>query len=192
MTSKYWSSPSVDYPYLYSNISLLHLILLNYSIYISKMVEISLIFLPASVLRIFLLRGFLLGTQGSICSAQMALQRKFCIHVGGGFHHAHSKGGSGFCIYNDIGITAKYLTTFYPQIKTVLVLDLDAHQGNGHERDKALLKDKMVIADMYNPHIFPLDIKAKQYIDFSRHVTRSTSSKEYLLILEELLFDIQR
>ena len=53
---------SIDYPFIYSNISLKHLILLNYSIYISKIAEISVCYLPASLLRIMALRRFLYGT----------------------------------------------------------------------------------------------------------------------------------
>lgn len=138
-----------------------------------------------------MLRGFLLANQGTIYSTQMALIRGTSIHIGGGFHHAHSKGGSGFCVYNDIGIASQYLTSFFPEIKKILVLDLDAHQGNGHERDKEYLKDKLVIADIYNPNIYPMDTHAKKFIDFSRHVKRSTSSTNYLRILEEILEDIE-
>ena len=87
----------VDYPFLYSNVSLLHLMLINYSAYISKLVEINVAFIPSTILRIKALRGFLLGTQGTISAVDLALYSKHIIHIGGGFHHAHFKGGSGFC-----------------------------------------------------------------------------------------------
>lgn len=182
----------MDYPYIYSHVSLLHLILLNYSIYISKIVEIPLVFLPSSIIRIVLLRGFLLATQGSMISANMAIQRKRIIHVGGGLHHAHFKGGSGFCVYNDIGLSCKYLLDYYGnQIKKILIIDLDAHQGNGHERDKAILGDSIIIADVYNPFIFPKDEYAKQFIDFSRTVSNSDSSRDYIDKVSNMLMEIK-
>ena len=42
----------------------------------------------------------------------------------------------------------------------VLYVDLDAHQGNGHERD-FLHDDRVHIIDMYNKLIYPNDTQAK-------------------------------
>ncbi|EHJ08975.1 acetoin utilization protein AcuC [Staphylococcus simiae] len=50
-------------------------------------------------------------------------------HLGGGLHHAQPGRASGFCIYNDIAVTAQYLVTKYHQ--RVLVIDTDAHHGDG-------------------------------------------------------------
>ena len=36
---------------------------------------------------------------------------------------------NGFCIYNDVAITAKYLATKYNQ--RVMVIDTDGHHGDG-------------------------------------------------------------
>jgi len=38
--------------------------------------------------------------------------------------------GEGFCIYNDVAFCAKYLIEKY-NLKKVLILDTDAHAGNG-------------------------------------------------------------
>lgn len=46
----------------------------------------------------------------------------------GGFHHAGTDSGEGFCIFNDVAITAKNLIN---KGKKVLIIDTDAHQGNG-------------------------------------------------------------
>lgn len=51
-------------------------------------------------------------------------------HTFGGFHHAGRDFGEGFCIYNDVAIAAKALVE-RDGLKRVLVLDTDAHQGNG-------------------------------------------------------------
>lgn len=50
-------------------------------------------------------------------------------HLGGGLHHAQPGRASGFCIYNDIAVTAQYLVPKYNQ--RVLVIDTDAHHGDG-------------------------------------------------------------
>ncbi len=49
-------------------------------------------------------------------------------------------------------------------MKKVMIIDLDAHQGNGHERD-FLLDPDVFIADCYNADIFPGDTYAMQKID---------------------------
>ena len=50
--------------------------------------------------------------------------------VGGGLHHAGVDHDGGFCIYNDVAICAKSLIERY-NLKRVLILDTDAHAGNG-------------------------------------------------------------
>jgi acetoin utilization protein AcuC len=52
------------------------------------------------------------------------------ISLGGGMHHAKRRLGEGFCIYNDVAFAAHYLVEKY-HLERVLVLDTDAHAGNG-------------------------------------------------------------
>jgi acetoin utilization protein AcuC len=52
------------------------------------------------------------------------------VSVGGGLHHAKQRFGEGFCVYNDVAFAALYLIQRY-QLERVLVLDTDAHAGNG-------------------------------------------------------------
>ena len=54
---------------------------------------------------------------------------KKAIGVGGGLHHAKRNYGEGFCIYNDVVICVKNL--LQKGVKRILVLDTDAHAGNG-------------------------------------------------------------
>lgn len=51
-------------------------------------------------------------------------------HTFGGFHHAGRDYGEGFCVYNDVAIVTEALMKRYG-LKKVLILDTDAHQGNG-------------------------------------------------------------
>jgi acetoin utilization protein AcuC len=52
------------------------------------------------------------------------------ISIGGGMHHAKPHYGEGFCIYNDVAFAAKYLIDHHG-FERILILDTDAHAGNG-------------------------------------------------------------
>lgn len=52
------------------------------------------------------------------------------ISIGGGMHHAREGYGEGFCLYNDVAFAGRYLSDRY-QLERVLILDTDAHAGNG-------------------------------------------------------------
>lgn len=45
-------------------------------------------------------------------------------------HHAFSERGSGFCIFNNIAIAAKYAVEKY-NLKRIVIIDFDVHHGNG-------------------------------------------------------------
>ncbi len=51
-------------------------------------------------------------------------------NMAGGTHHAHRDFGSGYCIFNDLAICAKYAVSELKK-QSVVVLDLDVHQGDG-------------------------------------------------------------
>ncbi|UCB42057.1 MAG: hypothetical protein JSV77_06175 [Dehalococcoidales bacterium] len=52
------------------------------------------------------------------------------VALGGGMHHAKGNYGEGFCLYNDVAFCARYLRQVHG-LDRVLVLDTDAHAGNG-------------------------------------------------------------
>lgn len=45
-------------------------------------------------------------------------------------HHAEPGRGMGFCVFNNVSITAQYLRRKY-QLNRILIVDFDAHHGNG-------------------------------------------------------------
>jgi len=55
------------------------------------------------------------------------------INICGGWHHAFENRGRGFCIFNDIAITANYLLK-RKNIRKVMIIDYDAHHGDGTQR----------------------------------------------------------
>ncbi len=51
--------------------------------------------------------------------------------LAGGTHHAFSRHGEGYCIFNDIAVAASVAMKSYESVQNILVIDLDVHQGNG-------------------------------------------------------------
>jgi len=67
------------------------------------------------------------------------------ISIGGGLHHAKPSYGEGFCLYNDVAFCGRYLMKKY-KLDRILILDTDAHAGNGtaeyfYEEPKVLFID---------------------------------------------------
>ncbi len=67
---------------------------------------------------------------GTLLACETALQKGFCYFLGGGAHHAMHAGGRGFCVVNDLLISVRDLQA-RGKIKTVWIIDLDAHKGDG-------------------------------------------------------------
>ncbi len=53
------------------------------------------------------------------------------INLGGGFHHAEPELGSGFCVFNDVGVAIRALRAAGYE-DAIAIIDLDVHQGNGN------------------------------------------------------------
>lgn len=122
---------------------------------------------------------------GSILAAKVAKERGWAINVGGGFHHCSAEKGGGFCAYADISLCIHF-AFIKLNISRVMIIDLDAHQGNGHEMDFS--NDRRVfILDMYNPDIYPHDYKARNYIDHKVEVPTGTTTGVYLELLDKAL-----
>jgi acetoin utilization protein AcuC len=52
------------------------------------------------------------------------------VSIGGGMHHAKHGFGEGFCLYNDVAFAARYLMKAH-KLERVVIIDTDAHAGNG-------------------------------------------------------------
>ena len=153
-----------------------YLLSLNYTYYICKAVEMP-IPLPGWLLRQRLLEPMQCASVGSVEAAMMALKHKWAINLGGGYHHATQCQGGGFCIYPDITMITHYLE-LWCGLKKFMIIDLDAHQGNGHERDHTN-RLKYYIIDAYNHAIYPGDELAAQSIQDDLRVTRFTTDDEF-------------
>eukprot|EP01130_Rhizamoeba_saxonica_P002031 TRINITY_DN11837_c0_g1_i1.p1 TRINITY_DN11837_c0_g1~~TRINITY_DN11837_c0_g1_i1.p1 ORF type:complete len:335 (-),score=68.34 TRINITY_DN11837_c0_g1_i1:19-912(-) len=160
---------------------------LKYSSNVAAITEIFFIAaLPNFLVQKFVLDPFRYATSGTILASHLAMQRRWAINIGGGFHHCCGNQGGGFCAYGDITLTIQYARENYPTVKKVMIIDLDAHQGNGHARDVLNNSDEHVyIFDMYNPGIYPHDTYAKTGINCERLVRHGTGAEDYLYLLQD-------
>ncbi len=67
---------------------------------------------------------------GTTQAAALAMEEGVGIHLGGGFHHAFSDHGEGFCLLNDVAVALATLLD-RGSIRRGAVVDLDVHHGNG-------------------------------------------------------------
>jgi acetoin utilization deacetylase AcuC-like enzyme len=77
-----------------------------------------------------LVRAFWLAAGGSILAADHALRDRVGFNIGGGFHHAFSDHGEGFCMINDVAVAIRRLQRD-GKIRTAMTVDCDVHHGNG-------------------------------------------------------------
>ncbi|MCP4129947.1 MAG: histone deacetylase [bacterium] len=138
---------------------------------------------PDFILQSKILNPMRYATGGTILGAELALEKGWAINLSGGYHHAKADSGEGFCFFADIPLAVCELWEKNPELR-VLVIDLDAHQGNGIE---AIFKDdeRVFILDVYNRDVFPQDAAAKEYIDFPVSIGSHLDHKRYLKIIKE-------
>jgi len=67
---------------------------------------------------------------GTMLCADLALTCGLAVNTAGGTHHAHRSHASGYCIFNDLAVTAKRVIA-RGAVERVLIVDLDVHQGDG-------------------------------------------------------------
>jgi len=72
----------------------------------------------------------LLTNGGALAAAARALDDGLAAALASGFHHAHADHGEGFCTFNGLVVAAEALRAA-GRVRTVAVLDLDLHYGNG-------------------------------------------------------------
>ena len=121
-------------------------------------------------------------TQGTIDCTQKAKQDGVAMNVAGGTHHAYPNRGEGFCMLNDVGVAAHYLLET-GQVKRILVIDLDVHQGNGtavmfqHE-------PRVFTFSMHGKDNYPLK---KEQSDLDIELPTGTADELYLNTLYDTL-----
>lgn len=141
--------------------------------------------LPSVVARYALLNPMRWAVGGTVLAAELALRHGSAVNLGGGFHHAHANFGHGFCVYSDVAVAIAALRA-QSLARRFLIVDLDAHQGDGHST-LFMEDDQVQILDMYNASIFPGDPRARDGVTWDIRLRPGTGDDEYLRRLEEAL-----
>lgn len=127
---------------------------------------------------------------GSLTATRLALKYGTAIHLGGGMHHASKNQGGGFCLYNDITACVEWLLKSQAA-KRVLIVDLDAHQGNGYEKDleEACRAGKVCILDAYAPLLFPYPTaeKEREMIHYYIPYEKGDKGNQFMPLLAEAI-----
>jgi acetoin utilization deacetylase AcuC-like enzyme len=106
----------------------------------------------------------------TIAAARLALREArtrgwgIALNLAGGTHHAHAAHGEGFCVFNDAAVATRALQ-HRGEVRSVAILDLDVHQGNGTAAIFAT-----------DPSVFTLSIHGARNFPF--HKSRSTLDVE--------------
>ncbi len=127
-------------------------------------------------------RRSFVATGGTVLATKLALNYGLACNTAGGSHHATSDQGAGFCVFNDVAVAAKYLTTRGLANK-ILIIDLDVHQGNGNS--EIFKNDNQVFTfSMHSKINYPAK---KSESDLDIHLKENLEDAEYLEILKSNL-----
>jgi len=133
------------------------------------------------------LAAFRRAVGGTALAAQGALDHGLGINLGGGFHHARPGMGHGFCIYNDVAYAIHTLRAGGFRGR-VLIVDTDAHQGDGNHAFFADDPDVFSFS-MHQGSIFP---HPKLRGDRDLELDAGTRDAAFLEALEAALGELLR
>ena len=121
-------------------------------------------------------------TQGTLDCVDFAIKYGASANIAGGTHHAFRDRGEGFCMFNDVAIGSYYALEKY-QMQSILIIDLDVHQGNG---TASILKDndKVFTFSMHGEKNYPFH---KENSNLDIPIKDGINGKEYLKKLKENL-----
>jgi histone deacetylase 11 len=140
---------------------------------------------PAWLLRWAIQRPMRLATGGTILASQLAWKHGLAINLGGGFHHASFDRAQGFCLYADVPLALLSLRKNNPTLR-VLVIDTDAHQGDGTAFFRTTFPNFFIL-DFFEEDIFPWP---KQEVDFAVPLPARTNGAEYMELLHRFLPEV--
>lgn len=119
---------------------------------------------------------------GSVSAVDSAIKGSISANMAGGTHHAFHHYGAGYCVFNDLAVSA-YVAKRDFNIQKILIIDLDVHQGDGTA--SILKEDKNTFTfSMHCEKNYPLK-KEKSDLDIS--LLKDTNDSTYLEILEKNL-----
>ncbi len=137
---------------------------------------------PNPILQKHLLVPKRYATGGTILGCELALEHGWAINLSGGYHHAKADSGGGFCYFADVPIAVRRLWEEKSNLR-VMIVDLDAHQGNGNA--EIFWDDpRVAIFDVFNGYIYPGDYEAARFVKYNHPVKMFIGDGEYLGLLK--------
>lgn len=138
----------------------------------------------------------------TVAAARLALglgsgraEQGVAANMAGGTHHAYAHKGSGFCVFNDVAVTARLMQAewarHYRNTRAplqVAIIDLDVHQGNGTA--SIFANDASVFTlSVHGEKNFPF---RKEASDLDVELPDGCQDTAYLEALEHALDELQR
>ena len=129
----------------------------------------------------------------TMAAARVAMMEGIAANLAGGTHHAYADKGGGFCVFNDVAVTARVMqaewgrahVSRHPALQ-VAIIDLDVHQGNGTAH---ILRD--------DPSVFTLSMHGEKNFPFRKEASDldvalpdGCGDMEYLAALENALEEL--
>ena len=129
----------------------------------------------------------------SLQAARAAMQEGIAGNLAGGTHHAYADRGAGFCVFNDLAVSARVLQAEWGRLPDaqgrrraplqVAIIDLDVHQGNGTAHIFAL-DDSVFTLSVHAEKNFPF---AKERSDLDVALPDGCTDGDYLAALDGAL-----
>lgn len=123
----------------------------------------------------------------TIAACRAAMESGVAANLAGGTHHAHADRGEGFCVFNDSAVAARLMQA-ERRARTVAIVDLDVHQGNGTA--SILARDDSVFTlSLHAEHNYPF---TKECSDLDVALPDGTGDDDYLAALQDALSEMFR
>jgi len=122
---------------------------------------------------------------GTVLTAKLALKYGLACNTAGGTHHAFPDYGSGFCLLNDLAVTARVIQE-EGLAANIMIIDLDVHQGDG----TAAAFENFPSIYTFSMHCeanFPF-VKVRSDLDVA--LQKGMQNSEYLNILNQYIPEI--
>jgi acetoin utilization deacetylase AcuC-like enzyme len=129
-----------------------------------------------------LVKRTLTAVAGTILAGELAMEKGRALNLTGGYHHAFFDFGSGFCILNDLYLSALNLLR-RPEVNRVLIFDCDVHQGDG-TASQASGRDDIFTVSIHGEKNFPF---RKQVSNIDIPLPKGLRDDEYLQSVEHTL-----
>jgi histone deacetylase 11 len=150
---------------------------------LARILEVPVVrFLPACLVSWRVLRPMRWATGGTVLACRLAVEKGLAVNLGGGYHHAAPDRGGGFCAYADVPLALSTLQR-EGRISSALVVDTDAHQGDG-TADAIRPWPWAHLLDLFEADLFPWP---KVDEDVPVPLLAATNGVEYLDALSEHL-----